>query len=225
MIDDMNRPQETRGQEFRDMRHRYATRNSYEKVERARTTVVTPATLVPKAMTGRKTHKARSRLPVLALAAVVTVIVASAVGYQLLKPTKQIPPAIAKQVSFGVFLPPDKSGVAVDSSSFSYNKSEGVLNFTVVRADGMKLSFTEQATPESFVDVPQVYDKLISSLHGYSSFDSVNGRVNLTHPPQLKGGEAAVMNAKGTLMFVRSSKVLPDDEWRQLFSRLELDRQ
>ncbi len=82
------------------------------------------------------------------------------------------------------------------------------------------MTITEQATPSGFTDIPQAYDKFINSLSGYFSFGSVNGTVNLVRPHNLNGEQAAVINDKGTLMFIHPMQDLPPDVWRQLFNNL-----
>ena len=99
-----------------------------------------------------------------------------------------------------------------------------MLSFSAKRPSGVKISFSEQPTPGSIVDIPQVYDKLVDSLQPYNTFDSVNGKVALTHPNNLNGGQTAVMNDKGTLIFVRPTKDLTDTEWRQVFNSLSILR-
>ena len=133
-----------------------------------------------------------------------------------------VPAEVKKQLSFGVMYPSDNQILFVDQASFSYNSQAGVLGFSGKTPDGKLISFNEQATPESFVDIPQVYDKLITSLQPYGSFDSVHGKVSLTHPKELKGGQTAVMNGKGTLVFARPDKDLSSQEWRKLFNSLQL---
>ena len=150
---------------------------------------------------------------------------AAAYGVVLLvKPKPTIPTDIRKQLSFGVYYPQDKSILDVNKKSFGYDSETSVLSFTGKRSNGTKVSFNEQATPDNFVDIPQIYDKLVESLHPYTSFDSVNGKVSLTHPAELKGGQSAILNAQGTLMFVRPDHDLTDTEWRQLFTDLHLIR-
>jgi hypothetical protein len=72
------------------------------------------------------------------------------------------------------------------------------------------------------VDIPAAYTKLLSSLNQFDSFDSPNGTVALTHPKELNGAESAVMNAKGTLLFVRPNGNVSSDDWRRLFNNLHV---
>ena len=110
-----------------------------------------------------------------------------------------IPALIKAQVEFPVFMP--TSGVKLDQSSYRFDKASGVLSFTGQLYDGQSVTFAEQATPGSFTDIPNFYQKFLQTLYTYQSFDSLNGTVNLTHPKD--AGQAAVMSSKGTLLFVR----------------------
>lgn len=133
------------------------------------------------------------------------------------KPT--LPRAVAQQLSFGVYFPTTKSSLAtIDNQTISYQAGGGLLSYTARLQDGTTISVNQQATPVSFVDIPQTYDKLVASLQPYSSFESINGKVALTHPKELSGSQSAVMNAKGTLLFARPSRSLSDTQWRQLFN-------
>jgi len=68
----------------------------------------------------------------------------------------------------------------------------------------------------------QDYDKVVTSMNGYGKFDCDSGTVHLTRPKDLAGKQAAVMNAKGTLMFVKPASDLSEDQWRKLFNGLEV---
>ena len=159
------------------------------------------------------------------LASLVLVIVGlsviSGLGYMRAASQPALPPGVAKQLSFGVYFPTTKTDVAkIDTRTIKYQVNGGLLSYTARLTDGTTISVNQQATPESFVDIPQAYDKLVSSLQPYSSFASINGKVSLTHPKELQGSQSAVMNAKGTLLFARPSKSLTDEQWHQLFNGL-----
>ena len=163
------------------------------------------------------------------LASVALIIIGVAVigglGYYRAASQPALPSTVAQQLSFGVYFPKAKTTVAtIDKGTIRYQASGGLFSYTARLADGTTVSVNQQATPISFVDIPQAYDKLVSSLQPYTSFESINGKVSLTYPKELKGGQSAVMNAKGTLLFARPSKSLSDDQWRQLFNGLFADQ-
>lgn len=149
------------------------------------------------------------------------ILVAGVALVLLLGPKPVISRTIIKQAGFGVWYPAKPYEVRKSTLKVTKSGQDMLASFDAANG-GTTLSFTEQATPESFTDVPQVYDKLIEKLRGYSTFDSVNGKVDLTMPEELKGVQTAVMNSRGTLIFVRPSKALSANDWRQVFNSLQL---
>lgn len=142
-------------------------------------------------------------------------------GYLRSVSQPDLPSTVAKQLSFGVYFPATKTSLAsIKQGTVQYQSNGGLFSYIATLKDGTTVSVNQQATPESFVDIPQAYDKLVSSLQPYNSFDSINGRVSLTHPKELKGSQSAIMNAKGTLLFAQPSKPLSNEQWRQLFNGL-----
>ena len=133
-----------------------------------------------------------------------------------------IPGAIQNQLNFTVFWPNKSSPVQGDKSTIKYNAPEKLLTFIAHKSDGNYITFSEQPTPESFIDVPQSYDKLIESMLQYKAFDSPDGKVYLTHPKTLNGGQTAVMNARGVLIFAKPDKDISDDAWARIFNNLKL---
>lgn len=172
-----------------------------------------------------KRSSKKGRKITVSLVAVLVVIGAGAATYFYLGAAKKgFPKAVSSQASYAVFSPKDATQVRVDNKTAQYDPSTKLLTFTTYTVEGTKLIFSEQATPESLTDVPQAYDKLTASLQTYETFDSVNGRVNLTHPKELKGEQAAVMNSKGTLLFARAKQDISNEKWRQIFNQLEVDK-
>ena len=131
------------------------------------------------------------------------------------------PTAIKHQAGFVLFYPTDKSILKVDKSTIKFDASNKLVSYITYNSSNSKIIISEQATPETFVDIPTAYDQLIERLQGYSTFESANGKVSLTHPKELKGPQSAVMNSKGTLMFVRPSVNMSDSDWRLLFNSLQ----
>ncbi|MDL2342199.1 MAG: hypothetical protein QFB87_03935 [Patescibacteria group bacterium] len=178
---------------------------------------VTPRTAKPK-----RSFTVSRKVLVIALSTALLLAAASGVVKLSHGAGQVLPPAIASKVNFAVFYPANDKLVAVERKSISFNDQAGVLSYTGRLLGGADLYINQQATPESFVDIPQAYDKLIASLLPYGNFDTVNGRVSLTKPKELQGNQSAVMNAKGTLMFVRASSNITDSQWRQVFNSLKL---
>ena len=142
----------------------------------------------------------------------------------LTKPAPPIPNEIVAQTTHAVLSPTKAAPVTVDQNTVKYDKSTGILTFDVQTDSGVNVTFTEQPTPESFVDILPAYEALIEKLHGYASFDTPNGKVSLTTPHELSGQQSAVMNSKGTLIFARPTKNLSVDEWKRIFNNLDLQK-
>jgi hypothetical protein len=80
----------------------------------------------------------------------------------------------------------------------------------------------EQAAPQSFTDVPQAYDALLNKLREYQDLNTSFGDVTLTRPVELNGGQSAVVNSKGTLIFAKPTRDLPDHQWQNIFNNMQL---
>ena len=150
---------------------------------------------------------------------VVVPIGAIAVTIMLLAPKNPIPGPLRAELTSTLFVPSGPE-VAVDRSSAKYDKTTKLLSFTVAYA-GAQLVISEQPTPSQFTDIPDVYTKLVDGLNNYESFDVSVGTVHLTKPKQLGGKEAAVLNAQGTLMFVKADVDRTSDQWRIFFNHIE----
>lgn len=116
-------------------------------------------------------------------------------------------------------LAPALADVQLDRDSAKYDAPTKLLSY-ILTYQGAKVVVSEQPTPESFSEIPQVYDKVLENMHEYSKFEVDAGVVHLTRPPDLGGRQAAVLNAKGTLLFAKASQDLGDDDWRRFFKGL-----
>jgi hypothetical protein len=124
-----------------------------------------------------------------------------------------------QQASFVVYYPPPQSKMVIDKPTIKYNSQSKVLSFSA--HDGSsKLTFTEQAAPDQFTDIPQYLPKLTNFLNTYRSFNTPSGTAYLTRPAELKGGQSALFVGGGTMMFVHPNHDLSDDYWRNLFTHL-----
>ena len=133
----------------------------------------------------------------------------------------QIPNSISKQLDFLVLYPnsPERK-ITAEVGSYKYDKSSKLLTFIVIDS-GLNITISEQSTPQAFVDIPQSYTTLINSMNNYTSFDSLQGHVDLTMPKEFNGQQAAVMNTKGTLMFARPTNgKLTSDQWKSFFNSI-----
>ena len=144
------------------------------------------------------------------------------VAVLLLLPKPPIPGPIKQQLT-STLLVPKNSRVAVDRQSAKYDTSLKLLTFNAT-AFGKQLVVSEEPTPDEFVDVPQAYQKVLDSMNDYSDFDTAIGSVHLARPSNLHGKQAAVLNAKGTLLFAKPAGDLSTDQWRQFFNSFDVER-
>jgi hypothetical protein len=129
-------------------------------------------------------------------------------------------PSLIKQQAVSTILVPRGGGTAVERESVVFDAQRKQLSYNATFT-GTKLRVSEQATPESFTDIPQTFDKLTAAMGEYGKFDTDVGTVHLTRPKELGGKQAAVLNAKGTLLFAKPAAELSDDQWRQFFRTFE----
>jgi len=134
-------------------------------------------------------------------------------------PREPIPNSIREQLTSPLLLP-RAAQANIDRSSVKYNSDDKLLTYRVTYR-GSLLLVSEQPTPEQLVDIPAAYDKVVENMNQYSSFVVSAGTVHLTRPKDAGGVQVAVMNAKGTLMFVKSDRDLSNDDWRRLFVSFE----
>ena len=150
---------------------------------------------------------------VLALSIVSTIAIAA---HYRKKPL--IPVVVRKAVTYTIFVPNGAGDYSLKTPTLNYVMTTQQLSYHLKNTAGSDVLLSMQPSPESFSDVPQVYEALVGKLNQYASFDSVQGRVFLTRPKELNGAQSAVMNAKGTLLFARPSKDLTEDQWRSFFA-------
>jgi hypothetical protein len=162
------------------------------------------------------------RKPALWIAAAVCLAAAIAAGlFIVLHNRSELPAAIRRQVHFGVFMP-DSAQARVQPATMVYDGQEQSLSYVSTMTDGTTLTVSEQATPQSFSDIPQAYDKVVDTMNRYAVLDTISGKVYLTKPRNADHKQVAVFNNRGTLLFMRASGNLSDDRWRQLFNGLRL---
>lgn len=164
-------------------------------------------------MTGKRLNTWYAKIAFLVV--IVAVVAGSA---WLLWPKPVIPANIQKQLTSTLLLP-QGSQYPVNRGSVKFDPSLSLLSFKLTAFD-MQISISEQPTPESFTDVPEVYQKVLGSMDNYYDFDTPTGTVYLTVPPQLNGKQTAVENAAGTLLFAKPSSNFGQSQWRQLFDSI-----
>jgi hypothetical protein len=112
----------------------------------------------------------------------------------------------------------------IEEDTYKYDASQKGLSYIAAGSDFGRLTISQQPTPQSFIDIPNLYDKLVDNLNRYGVFQNPLGTVYLTRPDGQKSGQTAVLNSNGVLMFVRSEKNLDDGQWRSIFNQISLDK-
>ena len=153
---------------------------------------------------------------------IIVVIMGISIAWAVHVYTRPIVPAFIRSQMPSVILIPSGENIVVDRHSMAIShppgQSDSVLNFNVT-IDEVKLLVGEQPTPQQFVDIPKIYDKVVEQSKPYGSFDTVVGTVHLTRP---QSKQIAMLNSKGTYMLVQASKDLTIDQWRRLFRDIRL---
>lgn len=130
------------------------------------------------------------------------------------------PTDVKKQASFLIFYPRRGSEAEINRQSIAYDSSAKVVSYSLIFV-GNQLIVNQQATPETFVDIPDYYPNLLEKLNKTSTLPTELGDVHLTRPTELKGKQSAVVNHKGTLVFVQPDKDIDEDGWRRFFNSLD----
>jgi hypothetical protein len=160
-------------------------------------------------------QKTKTRLIITAIGLVVIVLAAGGtIAY--IKRGSVVPRTIAKQVNFVIFYPKPSQQTGIEEKTFKYSSSLGQVSF-IVNFAGQQITFAEQSSPDSFSVDPSFYSAFIQKLNGYATFDSIDGRVDLTQPTEVNA-QTAIMNAKGTLLFAKASGNISENNWRLLFN-------
>lgn len=161
----------------------------------------------------------KNAIPAGLLVAAIGIAVAVWGGKQ---PHAPLEPDVVRRAGIIAWYPdPANDGPVIDEKSLKITQedSDRVLTF-VAKRGSQTVTFSEQAVPESMVDVPAVYDKLIESWNNYASVEGEMGKVALTRASK-SAKQTAVFKAKGTLVFMRAESDMTNDDWRQWILSLE----
>ncbi len=129
-----------------------------------------------------------------------------------------LPKPIREQF-IGTLMVPQANTVVIDKASATYDAQLKVLVYKIAAYD-TTLTVSEQPTPDSFTDIPELLQKVATNMQEYATFDTDIGTVHLAKPTQTDGKQTAIMNSKGTLMFISSKRNLSQDQWRKLFKTM-----
>lgn len=151
---------------------------------------------------------------------VIVTLIAGIISFQTIT-AGPIPKDIQNKINFSIYLPEEGKDV-ITKDSIAFNTEEGVLTYGIMYI-GEKILISQQAEPEAFSDGP-VYQHLLNKMKQYDEVKTNIGNVTLTKPEELKGGQTAVANSNGSLLFARPSKDLTREQWQQFFNTLRISR-
>jgi hypothetical protein len=126
-----------------------------------------------------------------------------------------------QKVSFPIYAPAADTTWKLETARTSYDQQNGVLTLYLTH-DSAQIILTQQGTPQVFSDVPQQYSKMLATMNEYAELQTPFGAVGLTHPKELNGGQTAVVNKTGTLLFAKPNRDLSDAEWKEFFNNLQI---
>lgn len=138
----------------------------------------------------------------------------------LVAPKNPLPPPVVKQMNSTLFVP-QASGSEIDRDSAKFDADTKLLSYNSTYS-GVRMVISEQPTPAQMTEIPQFFDKFVDAMNAYDTFDVNAGTVHLTKPASLGGKQAAVLNSKGTLLFVKPDKDLSSGQWRKFFTHLAI---
>ncbi|QQS20044.1 hypothetical protein IPL85_01130 [Candidatus Saccharibacteria bacterium] len=176
--------------------------------------------------------KTRRRLVVTFTVLLLSVIVVAAGAFvlkQMAESRTVISQQILDQADFIIFYPGDTTKLdtvwQLQKDRTSYDKESGVLTLHALQAStGRQVVLNEQPTPGAFADVPTQYSRMLNTLNEYDELQIGFGTVALTRPKELNGGQSAVANKAGTLIFAKPSVNFTNEEWRDFFDSLRILR-
>jgi len=175
--------------------------------------------------------KTKQRTIILVFISMSIVIVAGGVFglFKLLESQTVISKQVLNEANFTIFYPTDTiksaSSWQLQKDRTSFDKGSGVLTLHATQAStGRQIILNQQPTPGAFTDVPTQYSKMLSTLNEYNELQIGFGTIALSHPKELNGGQTAVANKAGTLIFAKPSANLTDNEWKDFFQNLRILR-
>lgn len=129
-----------------------------------------------------------------------------------------VPKNVQDQVNFQILVPErSAANFETEKNSVKYDKNAELLTY-VIKSKDKTITISQQAYPEILI-----FDKLIGSLNLYGEVQTQVGKIALTRPKDLNGGQAAVLNYNNqVLIFARPDKDLNETEWREFFNNLKV---
>jgi hypothetical protein len=133
-----------------------------------------------------------------------------------------LPSEIVKSVNYTVLVPGNAKKYPVLEESVKNDPASKVLSYSTT-INNIKVVINQQAEPEAFTEPAaqvSIYQKLLENMKQYKDLHTDAGTVTLTRPTELQGGQAAVLNANGTLLFAQPTSDLSDADWQDFFNSI-----
>ncbi len=155
------------------------------------------------------------------VALVVSMTLVVFAGFKFLQNEQIISSEIQKKAGFTIFITDETSDWNVDKQSVNLDREAGVLHMNWVKNDGSNtIIVTQQLLPSPFTDIPNYSTLFYSKLNQYQELQTPLGAVALTRPTEIQGGQSAVANVRGTLMFMHPEQDMTDADWKELFNQI-----
>jgi hypothetical protein len=140
-------------------------------------------------------------------------------GYAITHANKdRVPQSISKQLQSPAFYPA-VANAKIQSDTYKFDPENKLFSY-VANGQGTKMVFSMQPSPSEFSEIPESYNKYLDRLNKVTSFDTSLGTANIVEPDD-QTGQAAIMNAHGTLLFIKADSKLSEDQWRLIFNSLQ----
>lgn len=159
--------------------------------------------------------------PILLSIAILLVMTAASVTYLFLRDDPEIPKDVLSKVNFLIYIPDSKASWQIGTHKPSFDEDSGTLTLEA-KSGSTVVTLNEQTLPDALKDIPEQYLRILATLHEYSEIKTNLGTITLTKPEELKGGQTAVGNLNGTLLFAKPNRDLSDQEWLDFFKSMKV---
>lgn len=133
-----------------------------------------------------------------------------------------IPDSIRLELDFAPYYPVNLPGWRVDRSTLKFSDKDNIRVLSlVIKSIDNQVTISEQSVPDILAD-NKGYELFTNKMNIYSEINTINGKVTLTKPVELKGTQTAVTKISQTLIFARPNEGISDDNWRKFFNSLEV---
>lgn len=158
---------------------------------------------------------------------ILIILALSIVAFAVYSKNTEEPAPISKEVmskiNFLIYYPNNEETWTTDDSKTEFESESGVLIMNSSNGSA-SIVLSQQSAPDVFNDVPDQYQRMLNSLNQHTEILTSFGTITITRPAELNGGQSAVGNLNGTLLFAKPDKDLNDAEWKEFFKSMEVIR-